>query len=186
MDIKNKEFIITKLAYESVTTPFDCGDADLNDFLVNDALTYQNERLAVTHLLKCRDNENELIAGYFCLLTDKLMFDPSNDNQRKIWKLFNKRNKIHFKKHRKSYPAIKIGRLAIAKIFAGEGLGRYLINQILGEIINIDSIACRFITVDAYRNAFNFYLKNGFDFLSSDDENDTTRAMYLDIKRLII
>jgi hypothetical protein len=43
---------------------------------------------------------------------------------------------------------------------------------------------CRFITVDAYRDAFGFYLKNGFEFLSSEDETDNTRLMYYDLKRI--
>jgi hypothetical protein len=41
---------------------------------------------------------------------------------------------------------------------------------------------CRFITVDVYRDAFGFYLKNGFEFLSSEDEADDTRLMYFDLK----
>jgi hypothetical protein len=37
--------------------------------------------------------------------------------------------------------------------------------------------------MDAYRSAFDFYLKNDFRFLSDDDEDDETRVMYFDIKR---
>jgi hypothetical protein len=66
--------------------------------------------------------------GYFSLLTDKLVFDPSDEEERKAWKAFNKQNKIHFNKHRKTYPSVKIGRLAVANAFAGQGLGRHMIN----------------------------------------------------------
>ena len=47
----------------------------------------------------------------------------------------------------------------------------------------MNSIGCRFITVDAYRDAFDFYLKNNFNYLFDDDSNEKTRLMYLDIKR---
>jgi hypothetical protein len=86
-----------------------CGDIDLNNFLLNDAAKYQKERLAVTHILTLPANDTVRITGYFCLLTDKLVFDPADGEQRKAWKGFNKKNKIHFNKHRKSYPAVKIG-----------------------------------------------------------------------------
>jgi predicted GNAT family N-acyltransferase len=164
--------------------PFDCGDADLNDFLFNDADAYQTERMAVTHLLEYNNNQTTEIVGYFCLLNDKLVFDLSDKEKKKWWKMFNKKNQIHFNKHRKSYPAVKIGRLAVAQSFSGKGLGRYMMYMIIGMVANITDIACRFITVDAYQDAFGFYLKNGFEFLSSEDEADKTRLMYFDLKQM--
>jgi hypothetical protein len=46
-----------------------------------------------------------------------------------------------------------------------------------------DEIACRFLTVDAYSTAFDFYLKNDFNFISTKDNRDSTRLMYFDLKR---
>jgi GNAT superfamily N-acetyltransferase len=183
MNITN--FVLARLDPDAGIVPFDCGDADLNDFLVNDAAKYQKERLAVTHLLALPAGETTEIAGYFCLLTDKLVFDPSDGEQRKVWRIFNKRNKIHFNKHRKTYPAVKIGRLAVAKSFSGKGLGSLLIDHIVAMVIAMDNVGCRFITVDAYKNAFDFYLKNSFNYLSDDDKNEQTRLMYFDIKRFV-
>jgi GNAT superfamily N-acetyltransferase len=179
------DFVIARLDPEAGIATFDCGDTDLNDFLINDAAIYQKERLAVTHLLALRAGETTEIAGYFCLLTDKLVFDPSDGESRKFWRAFNKTNKIHFHKHRKTYPAIKIGRLAVSTTFTGKGLGSLLIDHIIAMVIAMNNIGCRFITVDAYKNAFDFYLKNNFDYLSDDDENEQTRLMYFDIKRFV-
>lgn len=176
-------FEIVRLEPDIITAPFDCGDKNLNDFLVNDAFIYQEERLAVTHVLVPKVVDEGPIAGYFCLLTDKLAFDPSNEEQRKEWKAFNKQNKIHFNKHRKTYPSVKIGRLAVSNAFAGRGLGRRLINRALYMVSIQKDIGCRFITVDAYQDAFDFYLKNGFQFLSDDDRDEPTRQMYFDMKR---
>ena len=42
---------------------------------------------------------------------------------------------------------------------------------------------CRFITVDAYNYPLtvNFYKKNGFEFLTSQDAKEDTRSMYFDL-----
>ncbi|MDR3252795.1 MAG: GNAT family N-acetyltransferase [Tannerella sp.] len=178
------EYPITLLTPETAIAPFDCGDADLNDFLANDAIAFLKERLAVTHLMVFETNDEIVPVSYFCLLTDKLMFNLSDEDKKKAWKTFNKKNKIHYNKHRKSYPAVKIGRLAVSQSFAGQGIGRILINYIIGIVTEMNTIGCRFITVDAYQSAFDFYLKNEFDFLSDEDENETTRVMYFDLKRL--
>jgi GNAT superfamily N-acetyltransferase len=178
-----KEFYAIRLNPEGVITSFDCGDVDLNNFLIKDAAAYQKERLAVTHLLITTVDNITHIAGYFCLLTDKLIFDPSENERRKVWRIFNKKNKMHFNKHRKTYPAIKIGRLAVANTFASKGLGSQLIDHIIAMALALNNIGCRFITVDAYKNAFDFYLKNDFDFLSDEDKDEEIRLMYIDLKR---
>jgi GNAT superfamily N-acetyltransferase len=184
--MNSEGFEVIRLEPDTIIVPFDCGDKDLNDFLANDAIVYQKERLAVTHLLVPKTVDISQIAGYFCLLTDKLAFDPSDGEQRKAWKAFNRQNKIHFNKHRKTYPSIKIGRLAVSNAFAGHGLGRHLINSIFYKVSDMKDVGCRFITVDAYKNAFDFYLKNDFQFLSDDDRDEPTRLMYFDMKRFAV
>ena len=43
---------IVRLTQEHLLKPFDCGNADLNDFLLNDAKAYASHLLAVTYLLE--------------------------------------------------------------------------------------------------------------------------------------
>ena len=46
--------------------------------------------------------------------------------------------------------------------------------------------ACRFLTVDAYRAAVPFYVKNGFKMLVNDISEDAyTVPMYYDLKQLM-
>jgi hypothetical protein len=45
---------------------------------------------------------------------------------------------------------------------------------------------CRFLTVDAYQNAVDFYIRNKFDFLTTEDESDKTRLMYFDLNNILI
>ena len=178
------DLVLSRLDPDKKIAAFDCGNIDLNDFLSNEAAKYQKARLSVTHILALPTaGQITEIAGYFSLLTDKLVFDPGDKKKRNVWKEFNKEHEIHFNKHRKTYPAVKIGRLAVASAFAGKGLGRIMIARIITMIANMNIIGCRFITVNAYKDAFDFYLKNNFNYLFDDDANEQTRLMYFDIKR---
>jgi hypothetical protein len=62
--------------------------------------------------------------------------------------------------------------LAVASTFAGKELGCLMINP----IVSIISDGCRFIIVDAYKDASGFYLKNDFNYLSADDEVNPSRT----------
>jgi GNAT superfamily N-acetyltransferase len=159
---------------------FDCGDTDLNSFLLDDALHYLDERMAVTYIL---EYQKQTVA-YFCLLNDKVTFDTTDANEKSFWNRFNRKHKIPNLKRRKNYPAAKIGRLAVAANFAGQGIGRFILESIKKMLAKKADIGCRFITVDAYSTAFDFYLKNKFQFISTKDETDLTRLMYFDLKQV--
>lgn len=153
---------------------FDCGDADLNDFLISDAVNYFKSMMALTYLLE--DTEANKTVAYYSLLNDKIVFDPE---EKKLWNKLNRR--ITNSKRRKEYPAVKIGRLAISREYAGLHIGKAIILQIKHVFAIMRRSACRFITVDAYSAAVTFYEKCGFVFLSEKDKNSPTRAMYFDL-----
>ena len=153
---------------------FDCGDADLNDFLFSDAINYFKSMMALTYLLE--DTDREMTVAYYSLLNDKIVFDPG---ERKLWNKLNRR--VANSKRRKEYPAVKIGRLAVSKEYAGKQIGRLILLQIKHVFSTMRRSACRFITVDAYAAAVPFYEKCGFMFLSEKDKNSPTRAMYFDL-----
>jgi len=90
------------------------------------------------------------------------------------------------KNRRKSYPAVKIGRLAVSTEYANSGFGKLIIRIVKEMYAHLKQLAgCRFITVDAYQNALEFYKNNGFDFLTEKDTQEQTRAMYLDLRAFI-
>jgi predicted GNAT family N-acyltransferase len=169
---------IIKIPCEFAAESFDCGDTDLNNFLQNDALPYLDERMAVTYVFTY---QNQIVA-YYCLLNDKVTFDTTQEHEKSFWNRFNRKNKIPNTKRRQNYPAVKIGRLAVSKYFGGQGVGRFILDSIKQMLIQKTDIGCRFLTVDAYNIALDFYLKNEFQFISSQDENEATRLMYYDLK----
>ncbi|MDE6287381.1 MAG: GNAT family N-acetyltransferase [Muribaculaceae bacterium] len=168
------KFTFRQLEADTEIKSFDCGDADLNDFLVSDAKNYLRAMMALTYLLE-DDSECKTVA-YYSLLNDKIVFDPE---EKQFWNKINRR--IANSKRRKEYPAVKIGRLAVSKDYAGNHIGRTILLQIKHMFSTMRRSACRFITVDAYAAAVPFYEECGFMFLSEKDKNSKTRAMYFDL-----
>ena len=84
----------------------------------------------------------------------------------------------------KSYPALKICRLATDRKYRGKGVGAMLVNLIVASYKNDSKAGCRFITVDAYADALDFYFKQGFAPLSKSDEGADTRLLYFDLESL--
>jgi predicted GNAT family N-acyltransferase len=162
------------LSENTVIKPFESEDEDLNGFLFNDAKNYLKSLLAVTYLLQTKD---ETIA-YYCLSNDRLTKD---DEEKSTWNKINRN--IANEKRRKNYPAVKIGRLAVSKKYVRLGLGKIIIETVIKMFVATQQQSgCRFITVDAYRNALPFYDKNNFKYLTDKDRQDETRSMYLDLK----
>lgn len=174
MDITDLRLI--RLSSEIRQKSFACIDIDLNDFFVNDALNYTKQLLAVTYIL---ETEIDTVA-YFSLLNDKI----SVKDQRRSWRdRFNK--KFPHRKRINNYPATKIGRLAVSINYANCGIGSQILEFIKTLFTNNNRTGCRFITVDAYRAALPFYEKNGFKYLTENDQSEDTRLMYYDLKKFI-
>lgn len=167
-----------KLSEIDTLQSFDCGDEDLNDFLLNDARFYDEQMLAHTYVFV---EEDEVVA-YYCLLNDKI---SQTDLDKSLWRKL--RKNIPHEKHYDSYPAVKIGRLAITGKFAGRHLGTRIIDGIKLKLFeNAEYSACRFLTVDAYRGALGFYEKNGFmPLLKEPDESQPTIPLYFDLKAVL-
>lgn len=155
---------------------FNCGDQDLNNFLLEDAKPFLEKRIANSFILMDEDR----IVAYFCLLNDKISRQEVTNNQ---WKKI--KNSFPDGKKFSSYPAIKIGRFAVSIDYRGQQIGSKLMN-ILKDMLNSNSIysAFRYITVDAYLSAVDFYSKNGFVELTEKDKKDHTRLMYFDMLQL--
>ncbi|MFO1083203.1 MAG: GNAT family N-acetyltransferase [Reyranellaceae bacterium] len=69
------------------------------------------------------------------------------------------------------YPALEIARLAVNKALQGQGIGRRLTRLALGiakeEIC--PRVGCRFVTLDAKKLSIEFYRKEGFVLLDTED-----------------
>lgn len=170
-------FRIYKMGENERVSSFDCGDADLNDFVLNDAQPYRKEKLAVTYTLIKKESTRDVVA-FFCLSNDRISI--SDFDTKTAFNRFSKR--FVNAKRLKSYPAAKIGRFAVTSTMKGMNVGSALLKFIKTFFVVGNKTGCRFLTVDAYANAVPFYLKNGFVPLNSEENNDDTRLLYFDLK----
>ena len=163
-----KAYTVHRMDEQEVVAAFDCGDEDLNGFILNDAPLYRKEKLAVTYTVLERAADNRVVA-FFSLSNDRISI--SDFDSKTQYNRFSRRFNNH--KRLKSYPAAKIGRLAVHASAKGMNIGSTLLNFIKRYFTADNKTGCRFITVDAYAAAIPFYLRNGFVPLNEEvDLND--------------
>ena len=180
-DILTSPLIVVKLEERDTVKSFDCGDEDLNDFILHESPLYRKEKLAVTYVLKETDDlANEHIKAFFSLSNDRISI--SDFDSKTKYNRFSRRFNNH--KRLKSYPAAKIGRLAVDASLKGNGIGQRILNFIKCYFTADNKTGCRFITVDAYAAAIPFYLRNGFVPLNDEDIDEPTRLLYFDLNDL--
>ena len=142
---------------------FDCGDDDLNEFLLEDSFI---------------NIDSSLSKIYLCLYEKKVVafFSLSADSIK-----INEKLEIAYR----TYPAIKIGRLAVHKDFQRMHIGSILIEWVVGFCLELrKDIGVRFISVDAYNREriISFYNENFFEALQPEkNKNKNNMPMYRDL-----
>ena len=139
---------------------FNCGDDDLNEFLLKDSFDNLKNNLSVIYLLKYK---YEYIA-YFSLSADSIRINEDLE--------------VNYS----YYPAVKIGRLAVSEKYQNKQVGTIIIWWIKAFCLTIrNNLGIRFISVDAYNNerTITFYKKNLFTELNC--KRTISIPMYLDL-----
>lgn len=127
---------------------FDCGDKDINEFLKEDALIYQEKKLATTTIFTFNDE----VIGFFSTAADSLKL-----------KLTEKETHSVDKKPIQEFPAIKISRIGRDAKYKGQKVGEGILRWAIGYILKCSEMtAIRFVTVDAYPNKVKWYEQFGF------------------------
>lgn len=91
---------------------FDCGQAELNDWLRQVARQHQDKGLSKT-FIALREEEPKRICGYYALTLAEL----ENRHLPTAWR----------KKLPRRIPGVRLGRLAVDRIHQGKGLGELLL-----------------------------------------------------------
>lgn len=170
---------VVRLSSDYQFKSFDCGNSDLNDFLLLDAKGYAKRLLSVTYIL---ETENEIVA-YFSVSNDRISIP---DSDKATWRKI--KASFPHRKHRGDYPAVKIGRLGVSVKYQHLQIGTDILDFIKDLFITNNRTGCCFITVDALHEALAFYLKNDFLFLDKEmakDESQTTFLLYYNLSQLL-
>lgn len=177
-----ESFNIRMLGSDDRIESFDCGDADLNDFILHMANAYQQELLTTTYIVQ--DNTTNKVVAYFSLAADKVTMSEFESKAE-----FNRFRKHKFPnaKRLKSYPAIKLCRIGVDLSARGLHLGSFMVN-VVKQLCRWDmKFGCRFLTVDAYVDKIPFYRHNDFNEMTDADKYDPhTRTLLYDLKKLTI
>ena len=132
-----------RLAKYHDLSQFDCEDEDINDFIKNEALLYQEKKVANTTIFIY----NEDIIGFCSIAADSLKLKVPEKIQHEV-----------DGKPIKEFPAIKIARLGRDKKYKSLKVGEGILKWALGHILECsDMVAVRFVTLDAYPERVGYY-----------------------------
>lgn len=176
--IERSQFKFIRLKSSDAVKNFDCGDKDLNDFILNRAAAFQKYLLAVNYACVNADDASKVYA-YCSLANDKVATSDFKDKTE--FNHFRRKRGFPNEKRLKSYPAIKLCRLGVDEKVKGQQIGSGVLDYIKSLFALDNKAGCRFLTVDAYLNAVPFYEKNGFHFMNAEDNDPHTRLMYYDL-----
>ena len=168
---------LIKLELETELLPFNCDDTELNGFFFDDAKDYLEGLLAKTYILH---NDLETVA-YWNYLNDKISYNDLGNEEKWIERVV---TTLTNRKKLKSYPAVKIGRLAVNSKYKGKGIGKMIVDYTKEIFLDNNKTGCKFITVDAFIESLEFYEKQDFVFLSGKDKRSDTRLMYYNLASL--
>ena len=166
---------VVRLTQDHIFKPFDCGEEDLNEFLIHDAKLYAKGLLAVTYII---EDEDKTVA-FFSLSNDRISLSEAD---KATWRRI--RSAFPHSKHRSDYPAVKIGRLGVNINAQHRHIGTDILDFVKHTFINNNRTGCCFVTVDALKSAVPFYTNNGFRPLRAINTGDTV-PMYYDLKQLL-
>lgn len=184
MELSDLNF--SPLVEESLILTFDCGLEDITSFLHDDALAYQDEKMANTYLFE--DDDHNVMA-FFSVSNDCLNdLGEEKGFTNNIWNRLHRFLRLSNPKRIRQYPAIKIGRLGVHQDLQGTGIAYQLMDFIKGWTILDHKPACRLLILDAVNQSrqLKYYDRNGFQFLLKDDEDKKTRIMYYDLQKLSV
>lgn len=157
MNQASQQIKLVRLTKNLDISNFECGDGELDNFLIEDALEYQSDYFANTTLMVINDN----IVNFFSLAADSINLTKNEKNKEGITTSFS------------SFPALKIARLATDSRFQNFGYGTLAVKYCIGLSRHLndehrhDGIGCRYVTVDAYPKSVEWY-KTRFGFVENE------------------
>ncbi len=157
--------------------PFDCGNDELNEFLYEESYIHQIHLGMVTNIL---ETESETIA-YYSVSNDILKVLDKEDFGIEVAGLNIHEDYYEYFFEQDTYPAVKIGRLAVSEKYQRQGIGQFIIDSLVQSFKTNNKTGCQIITVDAINepHVISFYERNKFTLLTLNDCNKHSRQMYL-------
>lgn len=149
------DWALEPIRRDHVRDGFDCGNAELNDFLRRYAR--QSEDLAIARIIVAVEPEDPVVRGYYTMRTGHVEVKdmPALETKR-------------FPRY--PVPVVHLARLAVDRTAQGRRLGEILLLDALEKALRVSqqvaAYAVEVVAID--ESARNFYLKYGFSELIDD------------------
>jgi len=129
---------------------FTCGEPMLDDYLRKQASQHHRDGIATTHVLIDADKPSHIL-GYYSLAAAQLLLTDLHDADRR-------------RMPRYPVPAVRMGRLAVARTAQGRGHGELLLGHAVERALALRvHMGVRVLLVDAlHEKAAAFYRAYGF------------------------
>lgn len=145
-------------------THFVCGKKPIDDFIHNEALDFQNERLGVSYVFRY---DNEIVGFVTLSMADLKKERLQREDRLQIGKAY--------------YPALQISQLAVCKEKVDNDIGTFLCDFSLAVAYNLsEEVGCRFLVLNSKRDVIGFYEKYGFKLLPNQEDRREP-VMFLNI-----
>lgn len=160
--------------HKNILENFKTDNTELKQFLIEDALSNQEMGISYTYLWFYKKDNG--LAAYITLLADAIRVHGTRLGQSFLDK------GVEYK----TLPALKVGRLCVSKDYARRGIGTLTTDFAIKKLVEINeqvAVGCRFLIVDAKKDAVHFYKKMDFAVLKAREKG--TLPMYRDMLKLI-
>ncbi|HTR65648.1 MAG TPA: GNAT family N-acetyltransferase [Terriglobales bacterium] len=151
------------------TDTFDCGNAQLNEFLHRYALKNQHRMFGVTYVAVQAPGGQPEVIGYFTLANTSI---PRQGLPQELLKGLPKYQ---------SMPAFLLGRLAVHKNYQGKRLGEVLLSHCFEHCLAISKLTgARYLIADAKESAVTWYERYNFRKIEGSGTPHSTK-MFVDL-----
>ncbi len=150
------------------------GAEDLDDFIKNDAMRYQEKDLSRVYLAY----EEDTLVGYFALCCYVIKLQPGRLTDVEAVEAAQLGSDAG-----NGIPGALLARLAVDDRHQGRGIGKELFSWALRIARRRVSplLGCRFLIIDAFSHRASFYEGRGCQPIGKQRENAPTIRMYLDL-----
>jgi GNAT superfamily N-acetyltransferase len=159
-----------KLEASDKTDEFDCGDAQLNEYVRRYAIKDQRRMFGVTYVAVCCQQGPCRVLGYFTLANTSIPRQGLPDAML-----------VGIPKYQ-NLPAFLLGRLAVDKQYHGKDIGEVLLSRCFEHCLAISKYSgARYLVAEVKDSAITWYERYNFRRVEGSSNPNWTR-MFVDLK----
>lgn len=136
---------------------FDCGDAELNDWLGQTARQHKEKGVSSTFVAVADETSTEVLGFYAISLAELVNADLPMQYRKRL---------------PARVPVFRLGRLATARQHQGQGIGEHMLFDAIDRVMRIASeVGGIGLVVNAKHTAVDFYKRYGFEQMADHPQN---------------